>query len=234
MYAGQVERSIDADIVLLLQRLLRDINPYVQSFKTCRERLLDDEASHPLQTINVRIIQHDPRRADRGTHNRPTSSEVACITIAPPDGTKGPIARDIRIEVKGGGLMRVPEWHSSYMALRYILPFPYGEQSWYNSLPLRGHDRLPEGHLFATRRLNMRQGTTQHHGIYQDPDRPEHGDGEEEPEGDGAAPRGRGGSTRVTRSQIYRYWLQVSPFHDFQTSALALVKLRFLVLYIFM
>ena len=108
-YAGQVERSIDADTVLLLQRLLRDINPYVQSFKTCRERLLDDEARHPLQTMNVRIMQHDPRRADRGTHNRPTSSEVACIMIAPPDGAKGRIARDIRIEVKGGGLMRVPE-----------------------------------------------------------------------------------------------------------------------------
>lgn len=158
-YAGQVERSIDADIVLLLQRLLRDINPYVQSFKTCRERLLDNEARHPLQTMNVRIIQHDPRRADRGTHNRPTSSEVACIMIAPPNGAKGRIARDIRIEVKGGGLMRVPEWHSSYMALRYVLHFPFGEQSWHDSLPLRGHERLPEGHLFATRRLNIRQRT---------------------------------------------------------------------------
>ena len=80
----------------------------------------------------------------------------------------------------------------------------------------------------------MRQGTTQHHGIHQDPDRPEHSDNEEEPERDGAAPRGCGGSTRVTRSQIYRYWLQVSPFHSFQTSALASVKLRVLALYIFL
>ena len=108
-YAGQLERSINPDIVLLLQRLLRDINPYIQSFKTCRERLLDDKVRYPLQTINVRIIQHDPRRANRGTHNRPTSSEVACIMITPPDSAKGRIARDIRIKVKGGGLMRVPE-----------------------------------------------------------------------------------------------------------------------------
>ena len=149
---------------------------------------------------------------------------MAYIIIAPPDGAKGRIIRDIRIKVKGGGLIRVPEWYSSYMALRYILPFLYREQSWHNSLPLRGHNRLPEGYLFATRRLNIRQGTTQHHGIYQDPDRPEYSNSKEEPEGDRAAPRGYRGSTRITRSQIYRYWLQVSPFYGFQTSALILVK----------
>ena len=59
--------------------------------------------------MNVYIIQYDPRCADRGTHNRPISSKVAYIMIAPPDGAKGRIARDIRIEVKGGGLIRVPK-----------------------------------------------------------------------------------------------------------------------------
>ena len=97
-YAGQLERSIDADIVLLLQRLLRDINPYIQSFKTCRERLLDNKARHPLQTINVQIMQYDPRRADRGTHNRPTSSNVGKskpsfnVARGQPGATGAPVA----------------------------------------------------------------------------------------------------------------------------------------------
>ena len=47
--------------------------------------------------------------------------------ITPPDGAKGYIIQDIHIKVKGRGLIRVPEWHLSYIALRYILPFPYRE-----------------------------------------------------------------------------------------------------------
>ena len=81
--------------------------------------------------MSIRIQQLDPKRQNKGTHNRPISSEVARIMITPTDGKKGRIKRDIRIETKEGGLMRVPEYHPAYMALRYVLIYPFGEQSWH-------------------------------------------------------------------------------------------------------
>ena len=110
----------------------------------------------------MRIQQLDPKRQNRGTHNRPTSTEVTCIMITPTDGKKGCIKRDIRVETKEGGLITIPEWHPSYIALRYILLFPFSEQSWHDRIPLAGR-QLPGDHPLHVSRRNYTAGTLSRH-----------------------------------------------------------------------
>jgi len=50
--------------------------------------------------MSVRIKQLDPRRQDKGIHNRPTSNEIAYVMGTPTDARKGRIERDIRVETK--------------------------------------------------------------------------------------------------------------------------------------
>ncbi len=90
------------------QRSLRSINPYVQGFKNCYDGLKEDKERHPIETMSVRIQQLDPKRQNRGTHHRPTSTEVARVMITPADALKGRIERDIPVETKEG-LMLIPD-----------------------------------------------------------------------------------------------------------------------------
>ena len=201
--------ALNQATLAVLQRSLRSINPYVEGFKNCYDRLKEDEQQYPIDTMCVRIQQLDPRRQSRGTHNRPTSTEVARVMITPDDALRGRIERDIRIETKEGGLIAIPDWHSSYMALRYPLLFPFGEQSWHDRIPLAGHN-LPGNHPLNASRRNRTAGTLSRHNMEGFDDNPEEklGDGdpehEEDPnDGGQRAPRGRGGSTRLTRRQFY-------------------------------
>ena len=142
----------------------------------------------------VRIQQLDPKRQNRGTHNHPTSTEVARVIITPTDGKKGRIERDIRVETKEGGLMTIPAWHPAYMALRYILLFPFGE-------PLH------------TSRRNYTAGTLSRHNFHflEDPKQEDGGNDSEQEEDLNAngenAPQGRGGSTRLTKREFYVKWM---------------------------
>ena len=198
----------------LAQHCLRSINPYVQGFKNCYDRLKEDEEQYPIDKMSVRIQQLDPKRQSRGTHNRPTSTEVARVMITPADALKGRIERDIRVETKEGGLMSIPDWHPSYMALRYPLLFPFGEQSWHDRIPLAGHE-LPGDHPLHASRRNRTAGTLSRHTIDAFDDNPEgeydiDPEYEEEPNTDGErAPRGCGGSIRLTRRQFYVKFMQV-------------------------
>ena len=49
--------------------------------------------------------------------------------ITPIDTTNGRIDREIRIEMIEGGLMLIPDLRPSYVATRYLVLFPFGEQS---------------------------------------------------------------------------------------------------------
>ncbi len=82
--------------------------------------------------------------------------------ITPNDAVRGRIERDIRIETIEGALMSIPDWHPSYIALRYPLLFPFSEQSWYDRLPLAGHQLSGDYLLHASRR-NRVAGTLARH-----------------------------------------------------------------------
>ena len=110
----------------MLQRLMKDTNPYARAFKTCDQRIQDD----PHLMTKIHLKQNDPSRLTKGTHNKPTSNEVAAVIIMP-ENMKGdqPIERDLLVQSIDGGLLSIPYWQSCYMPLRYPLIFPHGEQS---------------------------------------------------------------------------------------------------------
>ena len=194
--------NLNNGIVRQLQGILHKVNPYAQSFKHCAQRIQEN----PDTGLHMRILQADPNRANRGTHNKPTSDEVAQVILSPPTGGRV-LDRDIVVETNSGALQRVPFWHAAYMALRYPLLFPFGELGWHDNIPLRGHAvALPNNHLFADRHQNKVQGTLQNHNLIHEFDAPVNDDAVDTDR----APRGRGGSKRVTLKDIYNYWIQVS------------------------
>lgn len=207
--------DLNPSTLLIAQRCLRSINPYVQGFKSCYDRLKEDEERHPIEAMSVRIQQLDPRRTNRGTYNRPTTTEVARVIITPTDAARGRIDRDIRVETKEGGLMSIPDWHPSYMALRYPVLFPFGEQSWHDRIPMAGHHPQGDHPLHASRR-NRAHGTLVRHGLNpfdDEPEQEERVDPEHQETAEDRNPhaaRGRGGSTRLTRRAFYVKWMQVS------------------------
>lgn len=66
-------------ILRSFQQILHYVNPYVDGFKSCRRRLKKTENTNP--TMQMVIKMADPTKQNWGTHNHPTSTEVAGILI---------------------------------------------------------------------------------------------------------------------------------------------------------
>ena len=114
---------LDIDIVLALQAMLQQYNPYIEMFLTTRERLSEDS------NVSLHIKLLDLSHYDSRRYNRPTASEIAVImTGGEEQPTRG---RDIVLQSRRYGLQRIREIHSSYNPLRYPLLFPFGEQGWH-------------------------------------------------------------------------------------------------------
>lgn len=136
--------------------------------------------------------------------------------ITPIDATKGCMNRDICVETRKGGLMSIPDWHPSHMALRYPLLFLFGEQLWYDRILMAGYQNQGDYFLHASRR-NRTAGVLSRHTLNPSDDEPEQENGidpehEEEANGDCEhthRARGRGGCTRLTRRVCYVKWMQV-------------------------
>ena len=114
---------LDVNIVLSIQAMLHQHNPYMESFLTAQERLNQNA------NISLRLKLLDLPHYDSRPYNRPTVNEIAVIM----DGTgEEPTAgRDIVLQARSNRLQRIRETHSSYNPLRYPLFFPFGEQGWH-------------------------------------------------------------------------------------------------------
>ena len=114
---------LDINIVLSLQAMLHQYNPYMETFLTARERL-NQNANISLCLKLLDLPHYDSRR-----YNRPTANEIAVIM----DGTgdEPTAGRDIVLQARSNRLQRIQETHSSYNPLRYPLLFPFGEQGWH-------------------------------------------------------------------------------------------------------
>lgn len=143
-------QDINQTILIDLQEMLHNVNPYVHCFKSCKQQL--DENLDP--TAKMVICQVNPTHDKKGTHNLPTSREVAIIIAGKDDSNMGFIERDIVVETCERGLQRVPYWHPAYMALRYPLLLPFGEHSWHKSIPINGRNDLSDTHFLAKCKLN--------------------------------------------------------------------------------
>ncbi|GKB34436.1 ATP-dependent DNA helicase PIF1-like protein [Tanacetum coccineum] len=61
-------------------------------------------------------------------YNLPTASEVAALIVGDFDSTEH--KRDITLHCQDGDFKRISELHPSYLALHYLLFFPYGEDNY--------------------------------------------------------------------------------------------------------
>jgi hypothetical protein len=114
---------LDINIVLSLQVMLHQYNPYIETFLTAHERLTRNA------NISLRIKLVDLPRYNSRQYNRPTANEVAVIMVG--TGDEPTAGRDIVLQARSNRLQRIQETHSSYNPLRYPLLFPFGEQGWH-------------------------------------------------------------------------------------------------------
>jgi hypothetical protein len=112
--------SLDKKILIGLQKMFENCNPYVKLFRTIAES--NKENLNDFQMI----IQSDLQSNDIRRYNKPTSSDVA--VIIPGDGTEAIKSRDIVIHKQNGTIKKISELNGAYDPLMYVLLFPYGDK----------------------------------------------------------------------------------------------------------
>jgi hypothetical protein len=65
-----------------------------------------------------------------------TTDEVVALMVG--DGFEAVDRRDVVIAQQVGPFQCISELHVGYLALHYLLLFPYGEDGWHSNIPLNG------------------------------------------------------------------------------------------------
>ena len=212
---------------LQFQRLLKKINLYVDSLKTCEDRFLKNSN---LDT-KIHLKQHDLSRQNKDIHNKPTFSEMTVIMILPDDMTDDQIIkRDILIQSIHDDMISILFWKSCYMSLRYPLIYLYDEQSWNKLIPLRDHNaskgllaRRPEQNQIERHDIEFENNDESESVEIADLNAEKKNENE-----DDEIDCDKRESTRVTQKKFYRYQLQINhllyylPFCDaFEPTSIA-------------
>ena len=92
----KIFNNLNKDILLQLQNMVHELNPYVKSFKYALQ--LSKESTVP----ELRMIIRAEKQSDLRRYNVPTSSEIA--VIIPGNNNTNVLPRDIVIQKSGGGL----------------------------------------------------------------------------------------------------------------------------------
>ena len=136
--------STKMELILDLQEMLHQVNPYVKDFK-----YLLDHPPPPDMKITI-----DPNKRPQGVHrgrlNAPACSEVAVIVAGGELGGK----RDIILETRDARLKRISETHRSYDALQYPLLLPFGDDGYHTQI--KQYDPETE-HEHPTKTVSSRQ-----------------------------------------------------------------------------
>lgn len=112
--------EVDRVIVEGLVRLFDETNELVKSFRAARDLL----AQGYCQPLRLRLL-HDRSKA-APQYGAPAGSEIAGLIVG--DFSEENRTPDIIIQDRGGGLRRISNLHSNYMALQYPILFPYAEE----------------------------------------------------------------------------------------------------------
>lgn len=99
---GQRYLQLDRTILRCLHKMLTDHNPFIQTYRTARERLAS-QAGHFRLLLNPQMRLVLQSGADRRRENLPTTSEVAGIL---PDEFADESRRDILLAVREPGRNR--------------------------------------------------------------------------------------------------------------------------------
>ncbi|XP_010496603.1 PREDICTED: uncharacterized protein LOC104773656, partial [Camelina sativa] len=119
---GQGKKKFRKEIIESIIKLLNQINPHVDAFRSARDRFNTNDE----ERFHMRIIAK--RTTDGRLYNMPTASEVAALI--PGDFHEDMDKRDIVLQEHSGKLKRIHELHLAYLALQYPLLFPYGEDGY--------------------------------------------------------------------------------------------------------
>lgn len=127
-------QGLDRNVMVELQDMLQNYNPYVQVFKTAYDLM----RSQDIPDLTIRFFL-DPG-TDHRRYNLPTAlAEIAAII--PGDENVPTEPRDIICHTRNGPIRRISEKHPLYHPLAYVLLFPQGERGWKYSLPLQNGDQ---------------------------------------------------------------------------------------------
>ncbi|XP_010480905.1 PREDICTED: uncharacterized protein LOC104759705 [Camelina sativa] len=119
---GQGKKKFRKEIIESIIKLLNQINPHVDAFRSARDRFNTNDE----ERFHMRIIAK--RTTGGRLYNMPTASEVAALI--PGDFHEDMDKRDIVLQEHSGKLKRIHELHVAYLALQYPLLFPYGEDGY--------------------------------------------------------------------------------------------------------
>ncbi|XP_074322096.1 uncharacterized protein LOC141659208 [Apium graveolens] len=117
---------VDAKVVQGLITMLNDTNELVGEFRKQRDRYESDKIVD--LEITLKVIRSE---SGRKTHFSSTD-EVAGIMVGDTEETCG--ERDIVVDDKIKGLVRVSYVHPKLMALQYPILFPWGEDGYHTKI----------------------------------------------------------------------------------------------------
>ncbi|XP_018574798.1 uncharacterized protein LOC108913690, partial [Anoplophora glabripennis] len=146
---------LDRRLIVLLEQLLRNINPYARAYMHLRERYnlelqtidrLRTEAVRnnvvppPLQMPNVTLELLNVRGMNRRQYDLPRVEEVAAVYNLMPDAPATPNMR-IYVRDEPTRFQNVSEESEHNDPLVFPLLFPHGESGWYIGIPHRNGNR---------------------------------------------------------------------------------------------
>ena len=116
----------------MLQQLVSRVSPLAIQFQSAYE-------THNRDPVNqVQVVIKAARQLGR-RYDTATCAEVAAVPVEnTTDGTIVPF--DIVVNDRGQGLKIISSLHKSYMALHYVLMFPFGDDGWFPGMTCTSHD----------------------------------------------------------------------------------------------
>ena len=122
---SNMSKNTQIELILKLQEMLHNCNPYVKDFKYVLE--------HHKQGPDYKVVIDEHKRpagSHKGRYNEQACNEVAVVMAGGSFGTH----RDIILETRNKQLKRINETHRSYDALQYPLLFPWGDNGYHTEL----------------------------------------------------------------------------------------------------
>ena len=128
--------TLDHNILLKINDIVKKYNPYFEQFKSAFEHLWENEHESNFRFTLVTDTSTDQRR-----YNMPVANEIAAL-VPTTSGETIP-SRDIIVQYRGGGLQRIFDTSPLYLPLYYVLLCPREEQGWSYDIPKqRGRGRV--------------------------------------------------------------------------------------------
>jgi len=106
-----------------LQTMLHQVNPYVKTYETARERL----GANAEESFHIEWFT-DVGGINQRRYNAPQAAEVGMIVIGADEESMG--ERDVIVQPRQGSLKRVSILSSCYDPMHYVLLFPHGTNGW--------------------------------------------------------------------------------------------------------